>query len=77
MFTFKSKEDKVYRHVNSGPDAQGEGIGKVLLKASEDWAKQEGFNIVCMTVITVRTELIDWYVRHGYKKDWPHKTLPC
>lgn len=65
----KKQKQKIYLGMLTvAPNAQGEGIGKILLKASEDWAKEEGFNLVCMTVITVRTELIDWYVRNGYKK---------
>ncbi len=49
------------------PTLQGNGIGKVLLKAAEDYATQHNCTSIFMTVITVRTELIDWYVRHGYQ----------
>ena len=50
------------------PTKQGSGIGKQLLKASEQQAKDMSCRSVYMTVITVRTELIDWYLRHGYKR---------
>lgn len=48
------------------PQLQGGGIGKKLLNAAEEYAKQAGAQAIYMTVISVRTELIDWYKRHGY-----------
>jgi ribosomal protein S18 acetylase RimI-like enzyme len=49
------------------PHLQGKGIGKKLLKAAEDEAKSQNCSSVFMTVISVRKELIDWYLRHGYQ----------
>src|SRR5262245_18923716 len=48
------------------PDLQGAGIGKKLLDAGEAFAREKKCEAVFMTVISVRKELIDWYVRHGY-----------
>jgi ribosomal protein S18 acetylase RimI-like enzyme len=48
------------------PLLQGRGIGKVLLAAAEAYAAQHSCTAIFMTVITVRKELIDWYIRHGY-----------
>ncbi len=48
------------------PEMQGIGTGKKLLQASESFATAQGCEIVYMTVISVRRELIDWYVRMGY-----------
>jgi len=48
------------------PYLQGKGIGKQLLKAAEEQAHKSGITSIFMTVISVRKELIDWYVRHGY-----------
>lgn len=48
------------------PSLQGKGVGKILLQASEDYARRKGCACVFMTVITVRSELVDWYKRHGY-----------
>ncbi|HZY81745.1 MAG TPA: GNAT family N-acetyltransferase [Cyclobacteriaceae bacterium] len=48
------------------PSIQGGGIGKEMLRAAEDFAKQQNCTSVYMTVITIRTELVDWYKRHGY-----------
>lgn len=49
------------------PAEQGNGIGKKLLQAAETYARSIGCYSIFMTVISVRTELIDWYLRHGYQ----------
>ena len=48
------------------PRLQGKGIGKALLKAAEAEAKKQRCSKIFMSVISVRTELINWYLRHGY-----------
>lgn len=48
------------------PELQGRGIGKQLLAAAENYAKQNHCTAITMTVISVRQELIAWYKRHGY-----------
>lgn len=48
------------------PQLQGGGIGKKLLHAAEEYTKSVGAAAIYMTVISVRTELVDWYKRHGY-----------
>ena len=51
------------------PVKQGRGIGYALLKQAEDYAiDQWSCQKMRMLVITIRTELIDWYVRHGYQR---------
>jgi ribosomal protein S18 acetylase RimI-like enzyme len=58
---------KVYLGMFSvSPQLQGGGIGKQLLKASEEYTRQNNCQAIYMTVISVRRELIDWYKRHGY-----------
>lgn len=49
------------------PHLQGKGIGKKLLLAAEKEARKQGCVAIHMTVISIRQELIDWYVRHGYR----------
>ncbi len=49
------------------PHLQGKGIGKKLLVAAEEEAKKQNCQSIFMTVLSVRKELIDWYVRHGYQ----------
>ena len=48
------------------PYKQASGIGKLLLKAADDYAKEKKCNTIEMTVISVRKELINWYERNGY-----------
>ena len=55
------------------PDLQGKGIGKIMLKAAEDEAKKRDCLSIYMTVISTRTELIDWYKRHGYSETGERK----
>ena len=63
------KENRIYLGMFSvSPTAQGKGLGKKLLAAADDYAREQQCSSIFMTVITVRTELIAWYERHGYKK---------
>ncbi len=58
---------KVYLGMFSvSPQIQGRGIGKQLLIAAEEYAKHLQCRVIYMSVISVRTELINWYKRHGY-----------
>lgn len=58
------------------PDLQAQGIGKKLLFAAEDHARQNGFQVVVMTVISVRHELIAWYQKRGYQLTGKKKPFP-
>ncbi|GEO08926.1 GNAT family N-acetyltransferase [Segetibacter aerophilus] len=58
------------------PELQAKGIGKLLLRASEERARQKGCKSIVMTVITSRTELIEWYKRHGYKETGEKQPFP-
>ena len=69
------KDNRIYLGMFSvSPSAQGKGIGKKLLAAADDYAKENNCFSIYMTVITVRKELIAWYERNGYKKTG--KVLP-
>jgi N-acetylglutamate synthase-like GNAT family acetyltransferase len=48
------------------PESQANGIGKQLLMASEDEARKQDCQVIEMTVISVRHDIIAWYNRHGY-----------
>ncbi|TSD67466.1 GNAT family N-acetyltransferase [Inquilinus sp. KBS0705] len=50
------------------PTLQAHGIGRQLLAAAEDYARSINHHTVAMTVITTRTELLNWYERRGYTK---------
>lgn len=46
---------------------QGTGIGKQILFAAEEYAKNKNCAAIFMSVISVRVELINWYQRQGYR----------
>ena len=48
------------------PKLQCKGIGNELLKAAEQEALKQNCHTIFMNVISVREELINWYIRHGY-----------
>ena len=59
------------------PQLQAKGIGKQLLVAAENHAHALQCNIITMTVISIRLELVAWYVRHGYQPTGETKPLPA
>jgi ribosomal protein S18 acetylase RimI-like enzyme len=48
------------------PDLQKRHLGRALLSAAEDFAKERGAHRMRMTVLNVREALIAWYERRGY-----------
>jgi len=48
------------------PLSQGNGLGKALLSAAEEFALENGCSRIVISVIGTRVELIEWYGRHGY-----------
>lgn len=63
----QARQKKLYLGMLSVlPGQQGGGMGKLLMAAAEDHARAIGCDMIEMTVISVRQELIDWYQRRGY-----------
>ena len=58
------------------PDRQNGGLGRVLLAAAEDWARERGGRKIRMTVINLRHALIAWYVRRGYRTTGETQPFP-
>lgn len=60
-----------------GPLAQAGGIGRALIAEAEAMARAR-FATRCMemTVIGLRTELIAWYERRGYRLTGEHRPFP-
>jgi N-acetylglutamate synthase-like GNAT family acetyltransferase len=48
------------------PAVQSRQVGRAILAEAERIAADEGADTMRMTVISVRTSLIDWYGRRGY-----------
>lgn len=65
----KKNDNKMYLGVLTvSPTLQAGGIGKKILKASEEYAVEKKCDTMEMRVISIRKELIAWYERHGYNK---------
>ncbi|MDO9354976.1 MAG: GNAT family N-acetyltransferase [Solirubrobacteraceae bacterium] len=59
------------------PTLQGGGVGKQFLEEAERIARTEwNADAVELTVIDLRTELIEWYGRRGYEQTGRFKDFP-
>ena len=71
------KSNKIYLGMLTvTPELQGAGIGKLLMQAAEDFAKDLGKTHIEMTVISVRAELIAYYERRGYQLTGEKRPFP-
>ncbi|MFN8509607.1 MAG: GNAT family N-acetyltransferase [Deinococcaceae bacterium] len=52
--------------ITVSPTLQNKGLGKQILQFAEREAQQQGFHSLRITVISLRSELLEWYLRHGY-----------
>lgn len=74
----KNKSGKLYLGMLTvNPELQAKGIGKQLLAAAEFYAGQVHCTAIQMTVISVRSELIAWYERHGFRKTGQTEPFPA
>jgi len=65
----KKSGDKLYLGMLSvSPARQGGGIGKRLMVAAMEHARQQGCTAIRITVISLRDELIGWYERQGFRR---------
>ena len=48
------------------PDIQATGIGKIMLNDAEEVASKQKLSGIVMDVVSLRLELIDWYIRRGF-----------
>ena len=71
------KENKLYLGMLSvSPWIQAKGIGKQLMTAAENYARDLKCSSIFMKVISVRHELIAWYERKGYGKTRETEAFP-
>ena len=74
----EKKNNKMYLGMLTvSPLQQAKGIGKKLLLAAEEYAREHHTSVMQMTVISVREELIKWYERHGYKSTGVTQPFPA
>jgi predicted N-acetyltransferase YhbS len=77
-------EDGYFGMLSVHPDHQGEGLGRMLIDAAEDYARQAGCSVMEIHVVDLRTELPPFYLRLGYVETGvepmppdPNLTRPC
>ncbi|MFZ0301508.1 MAG: GNAT family N-acetyltransferase [Terracidiphilus sp.] len=58
------------------PSEQQAGLGRKLLQAAEEWTQERGANEIRMTVVHLRSALIEWYKRRGYVLTGETKPFP-
>lgn len=58
------------------PTLQSGGLGRRLLDAAEDHARELGLAAMEMTVIDSRESLIAWYERRGYRRTGETRPFP-
>lgn len=59
------------------PDRQAGGYGRQVLAAAEEYARREwGAEVMEMSVIWTRKELIAWYERRGYRVTGERREFP-
>lgn len=56
--------------------AEGQGVASRLMQAAEDWARQQGFRLICLDVFANNRRARDIYVRLGYRDDTLRLTKP-
>jgi ribosomal protein S18 acetylase RimI-like enzyme len=58
------------------PDVQDRKLGRTLLAAAEEYAKERGGQRITMTVLSGRDVLMGWYERRGYRKTGATQPYP-
>ncbi len=75
--SLEEKANKLYLGMLTvQPDIQASGIGKKMLAASEEFALSKHLGCIEMTVISVRSELISYYERRGYRATGEKRDFP-
>lgn len=73
----ETKGDSLYLGMLTvSPDAQAGGIGKQLMAAAEQVARDRHCRAITMTVIPQRHELIAFYERRGYRSTGETQSFP-
>ena len=54
-------------YVASAPDARGQGIGRLMVRAGEDWLREKGVQKVQLLVRETNTRVVTFYERLGFE----------
>ena len=58
------------------PDRQSEGFGRRFIQAGEEYARERGAKRIHLSVLSVRSALLDWYARQGYWRTGETEPFP-
>ena len=73
----QKKDDYLFLSMlTSKPNLQNQGIGKTLLSFCEKYAIENHTPKIRMFVISIRTELISWYLSKGYRPTGEIEAFP-
>jgi ribosomal protein S18 acetylase RimI-like enzyme len=73
----QKREERLYLGMLAvAPNLQAAGIGKKLMTAAEQHAREQHCTAVFMTVISVRRELLAWYARRGFRDTSVREPMP-
>lgn len=59
------------------PTLQNQSLGKTLMVEAERFAKEKGASRMVLGLIQSRTELLEWYLRRGYRPNGETKPFPA
>lgn len=59
------------------PEAQAHGLGRLLLAEIEMYAQRKHCNLIKMSVLSIRAELLAWYERRGYRRTGVSEPFPA
>lgn len=62
--------------ITVSPTLQGKGLGRAILEEAQRLGKELGCQVLRMTVISVRSELIAWYERRGFARTGETQRFP-
>lgn len=73
----QKKDDHLFLSMlTSKPNLQNQGIGKTLLLFCENYAIENQIFKIRMFVISIRSELISWYLSKGYRPTGENEAFP-
>jgi ribosomal protein S18 acetylase RimI-like enzyme len=58
------------------PEVQAHGLGRQLLSQAEAHARQAGCASIKISVLALRSELLAWYERQGYRRTGASEPFP-
>ncbi len=67
---FYTGESRAYAYtmvVNK--ETEGKGVGKILMKHAEDWAREKGYKHIALSVLAKNTRALSLYQKAGYQPE--------